>query len=122
MFKIILMLLVALAASLYFPRSRAVVLEYAAPVLNPAFRLATRAEMERIARDLQNYERESNRFPEAREFGAWLNGRYAGDATRDSWGNTYVLVPRQRTFDVVSLGPDGRQGTDDDIVESGTRR
>ncbi len=122
MFKLILMFMVGLAAALYFPTSRAVVMEYAAPVLNPAFRLATKAEIEKLARDLQNYERETGRLPEPRQFGSWLEGRYAGDATRDSWGNTYVLVIRPRAFDVLSLGPDGRQGTADDIVETNNRR
>lgn len=122
MFKIFLMLLVALAAALYFPSSRAVVLEYAAPVLNPAFHLATKAEMEKIARDIQTYERETGRLPEPRLFEDWLEGRYAGDATRDSWGNTYILVVRPNAFDVVSMGPDGRQGNSDDIVETNNRR
>lgn len=122
MFKIILMLLVALAAALYFPRSRAVVLDFAAPVLNPAFHLATKAEMEKIARDIQTYERETGRLPEPRLFEEWLEGRYAGDATRDSWGNTYILVVRPNAFDVVSMGPDGRQGNSDDIVETNNRR
>lgn len=122
MFKIILMLLVGLAAALYFPRSRAVVMEYAAPVLNPAFRLATKAEMEKLSRDLRNYERETGRLPEARQFSGWLEGRYAGDATRDSWGNTYILIVRPRAFDIVSMGPDGRQGTSDDLVETSNRR
>jgi hypothetical protein len=122
MFKIILMILVALAAALYFPQSRSVVVEYAGPLLNPAFRMATSAEMEKISRDLQTYERETGRLPEPRAFGTWLEGRYAGDVTRDSWGNTYILVVRNRAFDVVSMGPDGRQGTSDDIVETRNRR
>ncbi len=123
MFKLILFLLVALAAALYFPSSRAVVTRYAGPALNPAFRLATKAEMEKISRDLQTYERETlGKMPEPREFPRWLEGRYNGDATRDSWGNTYVLVLRRHAFDVVSYGPDKKRGTDDDIVETRNRR
>lgn len=122
MFKFILILLVALAAAMYFPTSRAVVMDYASPLLNPAFRLATKAEIEKISRDLQTYERETGRLPEARQFESWVQGRHAGDVTRDSWGNTYILVVRPRAFDVISMGPDGRQGTADDIVETSDRR
>jgi hypothetical protein len=122
MFKVILTLLVVLAAALYFPASRAVVLEYAAPLLNPALRLATKAEMEKISRDVQTYERETTRLPNPNEFAGWLEGRYAGDVTRDSWGNTYILVIRPRSFDIVSMGPDGQLNTDDDVLETRNRR
>lgn len=123
MVKIIVILLVALAAALYFPTTRPFVVEHAGPVLNPALRLATKAEMEKIARDLQTYERETlGQMPESRGFATWLEGRYNGDATQDSWGTTYVLVLRQNSFDVVSLGPDRQRGTDDDIVETRNRR
>lgn len=122
MFKLILACLVGLAAALYFPTSRAVVVDHAGPLLNPAFRLATRAEMEKIARDVQTYERETGQMPDSRVFGTWLEGRYAGDATEDSWGNTYVLVIRHNAFDVLSMGPDGVQGTPDDITETRNRR
>jgi hypothetical protein len=122
MFKFILALLVVLGAALYFPTSRALVVEYGGPLLNPAFRLATRAEMGKISRDVQTYERETGTVPEPRAFPTWLEGRYAGDATLDSWGNTYVLVVRRGAFDIVSLGPDGRLGTSDDIVETRNRR
>jgi hypothetical protein len=117
MFKVILTLLVVLAAALYFPASRAVVLEYAAPL-----RLATKAEMEKISRDVQTYERETTRLPNPNEFAGWLEGRYAGDVTRDSWGNTYILVIRPRSFDIVSMGPDGQLNTDDDVLETRNRR
>jgi hypothetical protein len=122
MFKLIVILLVALGAAFYFPSSRAVLLDKAGPLLNPAFRLATKAELEKVSRDLETYERETNRLPPPREFTAWLEDRHAGDATHDSWGNSYVLVVRSNAFDVISLGPDGRQGTRDDLVNTRDRR
>jgi hypothetical protein len=122
MFKLFLVLIVAIAAALYFPRSRAVVIRYGAPVLNPAFRMATKSEMGKISRDVQVFERETGRLPDTNNFPRWLEGRYAGDAGQDSWGNTYVLVVRERSFDILSLGPDGSRGTPDDIVETRNRR
>jgi hypothetical protein len=122
MFKLFLVLIVALAAALYFPRSRAVVMRYGAPVLNPAFRMATKAEMDKISRDVQVFERETGRLPDPNNFPQWLERRYAGDVAEDSWGNTYVLVVRDRSFDILSMGPDGDRGTPDDILETRNRR
>lgn len=123
MLRIFVILAVVLAAALYFPKSRAVVTKYAAPVLNPAFRLATKAEMEKISRDVSTYERETlGRMPDANQFTAWLEGRYAGDATQDSWGNGYVLVIRREAYDIVSLGQDGSRGTSDDLIVTRPRR
>lgn len=122
MLKLFLILLVALGAAFYFPSSRAVMLDYGGPLLNPAFRLATKAELEKVSRDLETYERETNRLPQPREFTSWLEGRHSGDATHDSWGNDYILVVRTSTYDVISVGPDGRQGTSDDLVNTRDRR
>lgn len=122
MLKILLIVAVAIAAAFYFPRTRAVVLDVAAPVLNPMFSMATGAEMDKIAREVQTYERASGRLPDPREFESWLGGRYTGDAIRDSWGNVYVLVVRRDEFDILSFGPDGIRGTDDDITETAGRR
>lgn len=118
MFKIILTFLVALAAALYFPKSRAVLIDVAGPVLNPMFSMATSAEMEKIAREVQTYERTTGRMPEPRNFQRWLEDRYAGDAMQDSWGGDYTLEIRRNQFDIVSPGPDGLLNTDDDIVET----
>ncbi len=40
----------------------------------------------------------------------------------DPWGNKYVMsVPSDSrgSFYIVSAGPDGKMGTEDDIVETG---
>lgn len=52
-------------------------------------------------------------------FDGWLRRDYTG-APEDPWGNMYFLNAGRRDYTVGSMGPDGVQGTDDDIVE--TRR
>lgn len=118
MFRLILTFLVAFAAALYFPQSRAVLIDVAGPLLNPMFSMATSSEMDKIAREIQTYERTTGRMPEPRTFQRWLEDRYAGDAMEDSWGGSYSLEIRQNQFDLVSPGPDGLLNTDDDLVES----
>ncbi len=45
---------------------------------------------------------------------------YVKEVRKDPWGNPYVYrVPgkvRKRSYDVISKGPDGAEGTADDIV------
>lgn len=38
------------------------------------------------------------------------------EVVEDPWGNAYVLERDGRSLRVYSLGPDGQEGTDDDIV------
>ncbi len=49
-------------------------------------------------------------------FEGWLRRSFSGSET-DIWGNPYYLVAGPRDYYVGSMGPDGIQGTEDDIVE-----
>lgn len=115
--RAVLVVLVALGAALYFPRSRAVLLDTIAPVLNPMLGWATRGEMRAMARDLEQRVNTGRPIPTNRqEFETWLANNYqAGDSRTDSWGNLYELERWADSFAVVSPGPDGEVGTDDDI-------
>lgn len=46
--------------------------------------------------------------------------KYLRELNRDPWGNPYVyIVPGQHysdSFDILSVGPDGQQGTVDDVA------
>jgi len=120
--KIILVLLLALAAALYFEAPRARILEKAKPLLDPYFVMATKSEMEKIAQDLQIYERENfGRLPDRRQFLEWLDRNYAGGAGVDSWGSAYEYTLGRDSFYLRSPGPDKLRTTDDDIVESRPR-
>ena len=121
--KFVFILLCALGAALYFPESRAVVLEASEPVLNPVFRWSTRGEMRKIARDLESLGQAGRDFPAEQEaFVEWMDRNYQGvTSTIDAWGATYHLQLRSDSFTVVSPGPDGELGTGDEVEVGGSR-
>ncbi len=49
-------------------------------------------------------------------FEGWLRRDYSGSEF-DPWDNYYYLQQGRRDYVVGSMGPDGIQGTDDDITE-----
>ena len=61
--KAIFLFLIALGAALYFPQSRAVVVDLASPVLTPVLRWSTRGEMERIVGDLETEDQTGRALP-----------------------------------------------------------
>ena len=117
--KLFLLLLVVIGAALYFPDSRAWVLDRAQPVVNPMLTTATHSEMDRIVDDLRQYSRENfGRCPDARQFPVWLDDQYSGGGGRDSWDTPYQLedLRRDNRMQLRSWGPDRQRGTDDDIL------
>ena len=54
--KLFLVLLLALGAALYFPDSRAWVLDKAKPVVDPMLRTATQSEMDKIVTAMQHHD------------------------------------------------------------------
>lgn len=120
--KFFLLVVAALAAALYFDGSRAFLAEKAKPVLDPYFVMATRSEMEKIAQDLQLFERENfGRLPDQRGFVEWLERNFAGGAGIDSWGAPYEYSLGRDSFYIRSLGPDQLRASEDDIVEARPR-
>ncbi|MDT8341703.1 MAG: hypothetical protein RQ751_09350 [Longimicrobiales bacterium] len=120
--RVFLVALAALAAAFYFDGSRAWLLNKGKPVIDPYFVMATRSEMEKIAQDLQIWERENfGRLPDERGFRDWLERNYAGGAGVDSWGSGYRYTLGRDSFYIRSPGPDAVRGTEDDIVEARPR-
>ena len=74
--KIFIVLLVALAAAFYFEGSRTMIFDRAKPLVDPYLVMATKSEMDKIAQDLQLYERENfGRLPDRRTFPDWIDGQ-----------------------------------------------
>jgi Type II secretion system (T2SS), protein G len=50
-------------------------------------------------------------------FGGWLRRDFSGSET-DPWRRPWYLKPGRRSYTVGSMGPDGADGTGDDITET----
>ncbi|MDT8368812.1 MAG: hypothetical protein RQ745_06365 [Longimicrobiales bacterium] len=121
--RIVVLLIVAFLVALYFPESRATIVEHAGPVVDPVLRLSTEREMNRIANDLKTYQRENfERLPGERQFSDWIEGQYSGGGELDAWGAPYEYRLEDDKFTLRSPGPDGLRATPDDIVVTRPRR
>ncbi len=122
MFKLILVLLIAIGAAFYFPATRPRMVHYAQPITRPLLDWRTRSEMSSIAQDLTNGERASHNLPDPRtQFGPWLRDQYQGDAGKDAWGTPYGLQVFRDSFSITSAGADRVPGTSDDLRVSKKR-
>lgn len=119
--RIFLLLLVGLGVALIIPDSRAVILERAAPLANPAYKWMASQEMSQIVDDLETRQGTGDGLPVQRgAFEEWLRSRYRDERFHtDPWGTPYGLQAQGRQFQVVSAGPDQVFGTDDDIFREG---
>ena len=113
--KLMLVIIVGLAAAMYFPDTRATLLEKGEPVLRPVLIWSAEREIEEIIRGVQQMENVERRLPERREWVTWVETRYAGNASRDPWGNLYGFEVKDDSFAVTSFGPDREMATADDI-------
>lgn len=82
------------------------------------------SKLERIAHVLNEYNSQSNHYPEsldailslpaAKQFLVYSNGA----PLQDSWGHKFVYELKGSNFTLLSIGPDGLIGTSDDIRKS----
>ncbi len=132
--RAILVILVVLAAVLAIPPVRSL----AAPALEPGkamidrsvgrlwvrardriFGWSVRNEARTLAQELQKREIAGQTLPRPQDFQAYLQRRtISGSPGLDKWGAPYYMLLGGDSITVVSPGPDGRPGTDDDIRES----
>jgi len=118
--KVLIMLLLALGAGLYFPGPSEVILGYAEPLLTPVRLWTTGQELERVAEDVEIEQESRGTLPSGRgEFGPWLDRRYRQEPSRfDAWGSRYTLGVQGDSFYVSSAGRAGELGASDDLIES----
>lgn len=66
--------------------------------------------------DIDTYHTNNGRLPAAQQGTSLIN------AYRDSWGNAlqYTIDPNNQDFNLISAGPDGQFGNDDDITQEHT--
>jgi hypothetical protein len=121
--RILIVLALVLGAGFYFPESRARILDTIAPMANPAYRWMSHQQMNQIVEDLELRIQSGGSLPTARgEFDAWLDRRYPQQRSRqDAWGSRYQMRVQGDRFQILSAGPDGVFGTEDDLAREGSR-
>ncbi|MBX3462524.1 MAG: type II secretion system major pseudopilin GspG [Planctomycetes bacterium] len=77
-------------------------------------------DVQSIAGAVKLYRSKVGKLPDSLEALATKDDRghsYLEALNKDPWGNDYQLMPgdRPQDWEVISWGPDGSQGTDDDI-------
>jgi hypothetical protein len=123
MTRLFLLVLLAVLTWVYFPETRAMVLDLAAPVAVPLARWSTQEEMAQVARNVVDQERLTGELPSGSAWLEWLWARYASrDATVDPWGSTYQLETSKDSVWILSYGPDRTRGTPDDFRVATSRR
>ncbi len=80
----------------------------------------TRENLTTVAAALQSYRREHGEYPKGKDFAALMDALLPKYLTRiireDAWDRPLVLENRPSGLRLISWGPDGRAGTEDDIV------
>lgn len=115
--KLIMLAFVALAVGMAVPSSRARIADSVTPIKDEiGVRLVPR-RLDAMGDQLDVRLGRGESLPAA--FDAWLRRDYSG-VPEDPWGNIYFLQVGRRDYTVGSMGPDGVQGTSDDITD--TRR
>jgi hypothetical protein len=121
--KAVLLLVLWLVVTLYFPDSRTWLKGVTEPVWLPVVKWDTKEEMKRVGRDVVNYEVLSGKIPDGRNFTDWLNTKYSTyELKQDPWGSTYDLRVLVDSVAIVSYGPDRTRSTDDDFEVSEPRK
>ena len=70
---------------------------------------------------VQQNEQVEMRLPSRREWLKWVEDNFAGDGSRDPWGNFYQYEIQEDSFAVISNGPDLLGKTEDDIRDGRVR-
>ena len=113
--KLILVVIIGLAVGMYFPDSRAVLMDKGEPVLRPMLVWNAQREIERIVLGVQQNEQVELRLPSRGQWVKWVEDHFAGDGARDPWGNFYQYEIQEDSFAIISIGPDRLGKTEDDI-------
>jgi len=78
-------------------------------------------QMKSIAQTLKMYKLDSSSYPKTEEgLNILVEKKYFEDGKlpKDSWGNEFIYVLNEDTFDLISIGSDKKESTEDDIYYS----
>lgn len=114
MFKKLLMLaFVALAVGMAVPSTRAQIADSVRPVKDEVGKRLVPRRLNVMADQLDVRLGRGEGLPE--NFHGWLRRDYSG-VPEDPWDNIYYVQAGRRDYTVGSMGPDGIQGTEDDLT------
>ncbi len=115
--KLLLLCLLALGVAMAVPSTRAQIQERAlTPIMDDIGRRLVPRRLDAMANQLDVRLSRAERLP-VDNFSAWVRRDYTGPE-RDPWDNPWYLQVGRRQYTVGSMGPDGQQGTDDDLTVS----
>jgi hypothetical protein len=111
--KLFLFALALLAVGMAIPSSRAEIQRRAVtPVMDAVANRIAPGRLEAMADQLDVRLGRGEGIPPG--FEGWLRRDYSGPEL-DPWGNPWYIESGRRSYTVGTMGPDGEQGTEDDI-------
>ena len=111
--RIIFILVIVFGAAMAIPSTRAKMEDAARPVMDKFRVKLVPKRLEVMADQLDVRISRGQGLPSS--WDGWLRRDFSG-VPEDPWGNIYFLESSRRGFTVGSMGPDGVQGTEDDIT------
>jgi hypothetical protein len=110
--KLIMILILALAIGMTVPRTRAMIEKEVKPLVDHFKVKITAGRLKSMADQLAVRVNRGEGYPAS--WSGWLEMDFSGDPI-DLWGNQYYMTNSPDGFTVGSDGPDGIQGTADDL-------
>jgi hypothetical protein len=110
--KLILFLILVLCVGMAVPRTRTIMEAKASPVLNRVKAKIVPGRLQAMADEVSARVMRGEGFPG--DWSYWLRREYSGNPM-DPWNHEYYLKQVPDGFVVGSRGPDGVEGTTDDI-------
>jgi general secretion pathway protein G len=78
-------------------------------------------QMKSIAQTLKMYKLDTSSYPQTEEgLNTLVEKKYFEDGKlpKDAWGNKFIYIQNEDSFDLVSMGSDKKESTEDDIYYS----
>lgn len=121
--RLILLVVLWLVVTYYFPDSRQWLGEVTKPIWTPLVTWNAREEMKQVAQDVIDHELRTGKLPDRRSWLDWLDYRYpVEELKKDAWGSTYQLKVWADSVAILSFGPDRTRQTEDDFQVSVPRQ
>lgn len=111
--KLIMLAFVVLAVGMAIPSTRAQIADSVRPVKDEIGKRLVPRRLDVMADQLDVRLGRGEGLPE--NFHGWLRRDYSG-VPEDPWDNIYYIQAGRRDYTVGSMGPDGIQGTGDDLT------